>query len=224
MNNFFDIYIIHNYKLAERKKYIKNMLANYEGINFVEIEKCAPDFPFALYKGLKVKDWIKKCKNLWNPVPTPRELTKGEVAATASHFYAYKHFLSNSQKEWILVLEDDAVFECRIIQDIYNMIKDAPPRLDALFIGGGYPHDVVALTVGIYKNFIIKYHPATNTAVGYMLRKKILMSMLEDFDSFDLPIDYELAYLLMINNALVFHSEPYLIKEGSKSVYKSSLR
>ena len=220
----FATYIIHNPDLTERRENLERVLDNSMEAKFIEIENCAPEAINMLYKGLNPEKWVQKSRNLWYPIPVPRQLSKGEVAATASHFYSYMDFLSTSMKDWILVLEDDAVFESGLPNKIEKLLNDCPARADALFIGGGYQHDLVSLTVGIYKNFIIKHHPATNTVVGYALKRRMISSIMESFESFDHPIDFELAYLLMINNALVFHSDPYLICEGSKSIYKSSLR
>ena len=220
----FATYIIHNPSLPERRANLEKFLDNHKEAKFIEIENCAPDLLDLFYKGLNSERWEQKCKNLWHPTPSPRELSRGEVACTASHFYAYMDFLSNSNKDWLVILEDDAVFERGLSIRINKLLADCPMRVDALFIGGGFDHDVVSLTVGAYKNFIIKHHPATNTAVGYVLRRRMVSSVLENFDSFDHAIDYELAYLLMTNNALVFHANPYIIREGSKFIYKSTLR
>lgn len=222
--NSFATYIIHNPSLPERQENLAKALDNPKEVKFIEIENCAPELLKMLYKGLNPEKWVQKCRHLWYPIPTPRELSIGEVACTTSHFYAYADFLSNSNKEWLVVLEDDAIFENKLSLRIDKLLSECPPRVDALFIGGGYDHNTVSLTVGTYKNFIIKHHPATNTAVGYVLRRRIISLILEDFESFDHAIDYELAYLLMLNNALVFHAHPYIIREGSKFNYKSSLR
>jgi GR25 family glycosyltransferase involved in LPS biosynthesis len=222
--NIFDLYIIHNPVLSERKSNIQKMLDNSGQPHFVEIENCAPELLKLFYKGMNPESWYKKCRCLYHPPPKPRELTKGEVAATVSHFYSYMHFLSNSKKDWIVVLEDDAVFESGLIHRIECLLNDCPARADALFIGGGYQHDAVSLTVGVYKSFFIKHHPATNTTVGYAIRRRLISNIMNSFDFFDLPSDFELAYLLMINNSLVLHSNPYLISEGSKSIYNSCLR
>lgn len=57
-----------------------------------------------------------------------------------------------------------------------------------------------------------------------ILRRNMVKAIMRNFTKFDLPIDYELAYLLMINNAIVLHKIPYIVKEGSKSFYESSIR
>ena len=216
-------YIVHNYKLVDRKNYLCSRLGAADNFSFIEIENIQPNYMNERYFGINEQAWIGKSKNLWSPAPAPRGLSFGEIACTASHFYIYEKYLSDEQADWVVVLEDDAVFECNLTEEISRILKEIPDRVDAIFIGGGYHHEAVSLTVGGYKNFIIKHHPATNTAVGYMLRKSMVKAMMEDFTNFDMPIDFELAYLLMIKNALVLHLEPYLISEGSKSHYQSSI-
>ncbi|WP_062307180.1 glycosyltransferase family 25 protein [Polynucleobacter sinensis] len=216
-------YIVHNYKLVDRKRYLNSRLGRANKFSFIEIENIQPNYVNERYCGVNEKSWNKKSKNLWVPAPAPRQLTFGEIACTASHFYIYEQYLRNGKEGWVVVLEDDAIFECDLTEEISGILKEVPDRVDAIFIGGGYHHDAVSLTVGGYKNFIIKHHPATNTAVGYMLRKSIVEAIMEDFTNFDMPIDFELAYLLMIKNALVMHLNPYLISEGSKFHYQSSI-
>lgn len=215
-------YIVHNYKLLDRKNYLSSRL-KADNFSFIEIENIQPNYMHQKYAGINQQAWNKKSKNLWNPTPTPRELSFGEIACTATHFYIYEQFLIDGRGDWVVVLEDDAVFEPGLTGKISRILEEIPGRVDAIFIGGGYHHEVVALTVGGYKNFVIKHHPATNTAVGYILRRSIVNEIMEDFTNFDMPIDFELAYLLMIKNALVFHIDPYIISEGSKSHYQSSI-
>lgn len=220
----FDIYVIHNYLLTERMTYLKNRLSTDCKTSFIELENQAPKLLGKFYRGLNPQSWSAKCEALWSPAPAPRALTRAEIACTASHFYAYQQFLKNSNKEWLLVIEDDALFKAGLERKIQHQINAMPKWADTLFIGGGFPHAQVTRTLGKHKNFLVKHHPATNTTVAYLLKRSLLERMMRCFDHFDLPIDYELAYLLMVNNAVVLHSNPYLVSEGSKSSYQSSIR
>jgi len=223
--NDFRGFIVHNYNLVDRKNYLKLQLGSDNSFTFIEIENQEPSYGNEKYFGVDALSWKKKTKNLWTPIPSPRPLSLGEIACTASHFYIYEKYLKECSEEWLVVIEDDAVFDCDLSNEIQKLIsEEVPDRVDAIFIGGGYPHNDVSLTIGGYKNFFIKHHPATNTTVGYMMRRKMVTAIMDGFETFDLPIDYELAYLLMANNALVMHIHPYLISEGSKSLYLSSIR
>jgi len=220
----FDIYIVHNALLTERKAHLDRVLSGYSNAQYIQIEKDAPELMANLYCGLTPSNWISKCNNLWDPIPPPRELKRPEIACTASHFYAYQQFLQQSKKKWLLVLEDDAIFKSNLGSVVQSRLKALPNQVDALFVGGGFPHEQVSQTIGKYKNFLIKNHPATNTTVGYLLRRDLLEKIVATSVSFDLPIDYELAYILKINNATVFHLKRYAVSEGSKFSYLSSIR
>ena len=219
----FDIYIIHNQKLESRKLYLDSVLGAKPNVYYVSIENDCPDWITQTYEGLNEKKWVYKQKNLWDPQLQSRELTKGEIACTASHFYAYKKFLEISQNDWLLILEDDAILQPHALELLESDISSLPPLIDALFVGGAFPHDKVSLTVGKYLHFNIKHHPVTNGTISYLIHKKMIKKVMCDFNTFDLPIDYELAYLLMINNGMVLHRDPYVVEEGSKSIYTSSL-
>jgi len=219
----FEIFIVHNATLVERKCYLDKAFGSTEALNFIQIEQQQPDFASKNYAGLRVESWNNKVKVLWQPPPEARSLSIGEIACTASHFYAYKVFLEAMDVEWLVVLEDDAIFDPGLPERLNECFADCPSEIEGIFVGGGFHHEAVSLTIGQYKNLLIKHHPATNTTVGYALRRKLVTRILKGFDKFDLPIDYELAYLLMVNNALVAHIQPYLINEGSKFIYSSSL-
>ncbi len=216
-------FIVHNHKMVDRRNYLNSRLNAASNFSFIEIENLQPNYIVEKYFGVNECSWNKKVKNLWNPAPTPRSLLFGEIACTATHFYIYEQYLKECEEDWLVVIEDDAIFEYNLPAEISGLLAEVPDRVDAIFIGGGYHHDAVSLTLGGYKNFIIKHHPATNTTVGYILRRRIVAAIMDGFTNFDMPIDFELAYLLMVNNALVLHSCPYLITEGSKSIYQSSI-
>jgi GR25 family glycosyltransferase involved in LPS biosynthesis len=121
--------------------------------------------------------------------PPPRPLTNGVIACTASHFYIYDQFLKEGKEDWLVVLEDDAIFDCDLSSEISSALEGMPNRADAIFIGGGFPHDLVSLTLGGFNNFLVKHHPATNTTVGYILRRSMVAAIMENFKNFDMPID-----------------------------------
>jgi len=219
----FDIYVIHNHKLKERRDFLTTSLSQYPNVCFVEIEKNAPTFMDQTYLGLNERRWVDKACHLWSTELAPRVLSPGEIACTASHFYAFEQFLKNSDKEWIMVLEDDAIFKRNFGIKIQAQLGRLPKQVGAVFIGGGFPHELMSMTLGSWHDFLIKHHPATNTTVAYLLRRSTVEKIMQSFSTFDMPIDYELAYLLMITNTIVFHQKTYSVKEGSKFVYESSI-
>ena len=219
--NFF-IYIIHNYKLKERKKYLLDLFSCICNYKFIEIENINDNI-IGEYYHCDDNIWINKCINLYDPYPPPRKLVMGEIACTASHLYALNDFMLNRQEDWILVLEDDAILQSNFNDEINLIINKCPSNIDCIFIGGGFYHESVSVTKFTVGNFYYKNHPSTNTTVAYLVKRSFLTTLLDHFTSFTLPIDYELAYHLKATNAIVAHYIPYLVSEGSKDKYKSSL-
>lgn len=135
----FDIYIIHNPKLESRKIYLDSVLLGKSNPHYISIENECPDWVDQSYKGLREINWTHKQKNLWDPQLQPRNLTKGEIACTASHFFSYKRFLETSKNDWLFVIEDDAIFSPLALETLTSDLSSLPPLIDALFMGGAFP-------------------------------------------------------------------------------------
>jgi GR25 family glycosyltransferase involved in LPS biosynthesis len=219
MNKVVSTRVIHNYKLKERRDYLENKLVQFDNVNFIEIEKSAPDFPEYLYSGGNLQNWRNKTKYLWQPQPVFRILSTPEIAATASHYYAYSSF----DTKWCLILEDDALIPDDFKNKIQNIVENCPDQVDVVFIGGGFNLKSVSLQLGRIGDFVLCKHPATNTTVSYLVRKKCAIKLISELKHFDLPIDFELAFQMQQINVLVAHIQPYIVSEGSKSTYTSSI-
>jgi GR25 family glycosyltransferase involved in LPS biosynthesis len=199
-------------------------IPKYVDLIFYEIEKIDPHYGNYLYIN-SADQWYEKLKFLYSPPPSYRELTIGEIACTSTHFYIYNDFYYTSKDEWCIVIEDDALLiateheflEIPLLLDNLNL------GIDCIFLGGGFEHSSVSKTLFIDGNIHYKKHPSTNTTVAYAIRRSAIRNIVTNSFNFTLPIDYELAFLLMRYNMNVVHRIPYFFGEGSKSVYKSSL-
>jgi GR25 family glycosyltransferase involved in LPS biosynthesis len=174
--------VVHNHLQAERKAFLLRTLNCPMRVHFIEIEVQAPQLLGLFYVGLRYTNWRVKCGGLWHEPPAPRKLSGAEIACTASHFYAYQQFLKESDKEWLLVIEDDAIFKPGLEKAIQKKLQRLPLWADALFVGGGFAHHIVSKTLGKYKSLLIKHHPATNTTVGYMLKRALVKKIVEKFE------------------------------------------
>jgi GR25 family glycosyltransferase involved in LPS biosynthesis len=222
-NANFRLYVAHYHLLTSRYAYISKHLPQLDSVQYICIER---DFPAALEKYYLETDgnkWSKKCQYLYSLSSQPRRLTKPEIASGSTHMLAWDIHNSENQEEWLVVIEDDAIWEGDLIAKIGKALGKVPPIVDALFIGGGYDHNIVSKTIASSLPFVIKKHPATNTVVGYALRRDILSNLLSCCDTLTLPVDWELAYRLYKVNAVVAHYIPYIINEGSKSIYNSTV-
>lgn len=213
-------FIVHNHKLPERKKYLENTFCSI-GITprFIEVENEAPDLLKTLYGGDRAS-WRVKTKGLYRRSPPFRPLTHGEKACVVSHHLAYGYMTD----DWAVVLEDDAIIDTGKFLLLPEMLRQLPESYDFVVLGGPYPH-TIAKTVGAFgDSFLKKAHPATNTAVGYAIRKSLAIKLHDSLINFDLSPDYELNYWLKFHNVNVLHIDPYIIAEGSKSgAYESCI-
>lgn len=213
-------FVVHNYKLPERKKYLEETFGLI-GISpcFIEVENAAPDLLKTLYGGDRAS-WRVKTKGLYRRSPPFRPLTHGEKACVVSHYLAYGQIAD----DWAVVLEDDAIIDTDKFLLLPEMLNNLPESYDFVVLGGPYPH-TIAKTIGeLGGAFLKKAHPATNTAVGYAIRKSLAKKLHEALVNFDLSPDYELNYWLKFHNVNVLHIHPYIIAEGSKSgAYESCI-
>jgi GR25 family glycosyltransferase involved in LPS biosynthesis len=183
------------------------------------MENIDTNLPIEMYSGGDRSAWRKKHCGLWQPIPKYRELSTPEIMATASHYYAYSTIL----KEWCLILEDDAILDDQFEAKITEIISTVDSSIDIIFLGGGFYINQVTEPYESKDGLAICRPPNTNTTVAYIIRKRASLRLLFHFKEFDLPIDFELAYQLKELNLKVAHVTPYIVQEGSKSHYESSI-
>jgi len=158
--------------------------------------------------------------SLWGGGPI-RELSKGELYCTASHFCVWEE----AACEWTIIIEDDAVpVTDRMHAALCNVLVSLPPETDIVYLGGGFPLESVSPVVEREGLFTLVGHPSSNTCVAYMARSRVLKSLREDLKEFHLPIDYEIAWMAYQHKLVVRHLNEYIFLEGSKFVYGSNLR
>jgi GR25 family glycosyltransferase involved in LPS biosynthesis len=212
--------VVHNPALRDRRTVLETAFRQAaRPVEFIEIENSNPDLPEMLYGGSHA-EWERKCEGLYQPPPPFRKLSHGERANGASHLLAICRVTQANMDpgaDWGVILEDDAVFGDDFFTEAERTLSQLGPRVDCAFLGGGYPSEAVSATLATQERLHFKLHPATNTAVAYALRPSLAARIRRHARGFDLPIDFELAYLLMACNALVVHVVPFLVAEGSKT-------
>lgn len=221
--NLNKLYIIHYHALSDRLNYLKEKLERFEQHNLLQIEIDQPEAIGKQYQGLCEKAWHEKCLYIYDPPPKPRVLARSEIATASSHLLAFESFCQSSFSEWLLIIEDDALWEGSLMSKLDIILSQVPSIVDVLIFGGGYPHHFVSRTIATCGNFHFKKHPATNTTVAYGVRRRIAANVLSCTPTVDLPIDFELAHRFLKTNSVVAHYIPYLVTEGSKSIYTSAV-
>lgn len=211
--------IVHYYKLAERKDFLVRNLTQFSDVVFVEFENLPADAQKNLYSGGNAAEWTRKVAGLWTSPPPYRPLFPSEVMTANSHFHA----LSTCDAEWVLVLEDDAVFGEHFAAEVNAIVRRVDPSIDVIFLGGGFPRARVTKDLDRIGDFVICAPPNTNCAVSYLIRKRCRDRLMAGLTHFDTPIDFELAYQFAKLDARVAHVDPYIVREGSKFTYTSEV-
>lgn len=215
-------YIMHYYKLEERRRYLLNICRNIKWCSYTSRETISEEQIKKFYKPNNA-EWQKRTENLYKDKVPFREMQKGDLSCSINHIMAWKDFVDNDKNYFGLFLEDDAILCDNFYELLKEVLNKTPEDIDMLFIGGGFPH-TIAKTIKTVGQFHLKDHPATNCLCSYVMTKKTAKIMYEEIISNKIvtPIDFDLNYFLFKNNMKVYHHVPYLCKEGSSiGIYKS---
>lgn len=169
--------------------------------------------------------WDFQCEGMYQKIPPFRELSNGSISCAIGHIKILE--LVSQQQENCLIIEDDAL----LCHDFDYKLKILSNNLshhnnwDIVFIGGGFAHTVAPTLASVQKKdfgWILKGHPASNTVCSYIVNPISADILAKSLQKFTLPIDFAINYAMKENDMKVWHIQPYLISEGSKTVYESS--
>ena len=138
-------------------------------------------------------------------------------------------YISHSDKEYGLILEDDVINLKPIKKNLNSVIKKfSKTDWDIVFLGRGSGKDFIKSKTK--KDFFnLKYlkpsHPASNCAEAYVIKKESAGLLYEAMKKFTLPYDWEMAYKMYELDFKVRWFYPPIFKQGSQDkTYKSELR
>lgn len=151
--NYFDkIYVISDKKNIERRRYIDNLLTNFNiGFEFFDAvmgESLSDDEIQKVYDEEKAK----------NHKTIKRSLTRPEIGCALSHIHIYEEIISESMNN-TLILEDDIKLVESNISKIYEAIEELPTDWDLLYLGTLNHYDHAPLK---YKLKLLFYYPLKN--------------------------------------------------------------
>ena len=219
------IQIIHYTKLKERKLFQESQLKDFQ-LNFIE------EYDKEELKNVNLEKLYKFDKNnlrnktaLWkNNNDNFYKLTDGEISCELKHIQALKN-LAESEYDYGLILEDDAVFYKENIDhsliEFFKKVDSLTFNWDAIFIGDGMGQSFINSklneTNSLNNGFVKVSHPATNCAEAYIIKRSAAKKILETILPFNLAYDWELAYQFYVNNLDVYWFLPHLFTQGSKT-------
>lgn len=149
------IYIINLERDVERKKHMQSLCEKYgleytfvKAVNGFELDNGQIESLTSIHDSIKL---------------IGRELSKGEVGCTLSHMKIYKDIIENTL-EYALILEDDAVFDERLL-DFLNKFEKPKIVWDVLLVGYHNCCD--------HKNFHLELGPVVLQFNNYKIAKNI---------------------------------------------------
>jgi GR25 family glycosyltransferase involved in LPS biosynthesis len=186
---------------------IKNEIRNLDIFNAIDtINDYQPALNSAINNKLFTSNFLGYC-----------ETYKGKLGCALSHIYLWHTFLNQSDKNWLLVLEDDIYlnnYNDKVIDEISDISEKIGCQFVQLFTNKKYYQpQLSSLKICSIKNkdshyILLKMIPQWGT-VSYLISKigiKILLSKLPYNDNIDVSISKytnELNALCLINDMII---------------------
>lgn len=213
---------MHYTPLYERRKRLQNDLdamgLNAEWVTDWDAEELTQDDIKTFYDGNE-DAWKRKVN--WQGNYSFRTLKKSEISLSIKHLKTMQKFL-NTNREYALFLEDDAIFDEDFCQKFNLYFSEKPGYFDFIFIGNGcnlhFPH--------IYEkfHFYLKDYPSSRCTDSFIISRNACSKMIQHAIPFTLPIDFEINDVSKNNNLITYWLEPTLIKQGSQcGIYNRSI-
>ena len=208
-------YLLNHIDFKQRLEYISNRL-NEEQIDYELVNMYHPnDFDYDdMIKGYEeFKNILIEITPL-GPGSSPgnsymnfsKKISPSSVSLILKHLYCWNQQLNNDYNT-ILILEDDADIPkgfkeslCRIYDEF---IED---NMDIVMIGDGYNWH----PPNIYIDRVTHYHRTLKTRCthAYLISKSCAKKMLDNFNPFNLPIDFKMNEIIQLESLRVSWYEP----------------
>ncbi len=203
-------YIIHYTKNAERLSYLENEV-----------------FPVLidsnLFKKITIINELDKQDSKIKNISKKSVCTRGEISCTQKHFKAWEMF-SEDNDEHCLVLEDDILFEERLIKAGKTEIIT---ELKKFFDSINRDYNFMTLGAGLHQHGDnLGFNKKTNgrSPDSYVISKKFLEYHDEDSFDYDIPIGFYIDKVLNENNDYLWWYEPTIFRQGThNNIYKSNI-
>ena len=217
------VYVIHGRALAERRARLEPVLAG-NGVQATWITHpdppdLTPELRRAFHRRSR-RQWWRRSRLTGKA--SFRPLRPEEIVVGIKHLLAFEQ-IAAGEREWALVLEDDAILVDDFAARFDAELGTPPPDADMIFLGNCAGLRIDAVEPG--RIFYRKSHPATKCMDSYLIRREAAATLREAAVPFVLPIDWELNWQLARLDLVVYWIEPPLVSQGSESgLYASSIR
>tara|TARA_A100001015_G_C14991410_1_gene714110 strand:+ start:1220 stop:1906 length:687 start_codon:yes stop_codon:yes gene_type:complete len=217
LNENLPIFIIHDTKLINRKKFINDQLIKYN-IKATFITEYDKD-------NLTTDD-----KSIFDE----NKLTSEQISYICKHFYIYTHIIKNNI-QYAVILQDNTLLCDNFVNNIVTYFKQLPDNWDFLFFGSGFnlhvPKSIINNNINVYlksNNGIGKWSSevkdigwpvcagSSRCSDSYIINhnfiKKIFWYNKFSISKISKPLDLYFNILFRDNNANIYWGEPSLTK------------
>lgn len=202
--NIDKVYIVHYYKLTERKNDIIERL-NANGFTNYEFMS---NYPRDIIDDNIIKKYFK-----YDGI----KLNNTQIAISIEHIEIYRDIINKNYK-WALILEDDAYFDNNFSFNLNESLKTLPSDADycCLTDGCGVHHSPIISGTYWYKNIY------TRTVAGYLINNNFCKKILDSIIPFKTAIDNQLNIEISKLGINAYWREPTLISQLSGFKYNKS--
>lgn len=215
------IYVIHYTKLVDRKIYLEDKFGklnvNVEWVTQFDRENVTVE---------QIKSFYKFDPNYTDihidPItgdPPIRHLRTPEICCLMSHYYCIEEQVKNNY-EYILILEDDVVFENDAFVKVNDILNSLPSDCDICYLGNG---------CGLKPNTVIDGKTFYDTTFGIKAADSIILNfksakyLLDKKMQIQRPIDYHINAFR--NYLKIYWIEPSIFTQGSQiGLYKTAVQ
>jgi hypothetical protein len=216
----FECYLAHYSKNERRKKFMQNIFSaeNITEVNWIEKYDREELSYIEIYKQFKmnVNEWQSRQHGYFSPIFYP--LKPEEVSLCLKHKEAMRHFIEESKKPFMFIMEDDAMLVERF-KAIFNYhVLTLPKDWDVAFIGSGGGKRIPKTNIVEGTHWYKKTYPGDRCTDSILFTRKTIESLYHHMNEYKIayPIDHELSFWMRNLKMNVYWLEPPIVTQGSQ--------
>lgn len=203
--------------------FIIHYTRNTERLSYLENEVFPILVESNLFKKIIIIKELDKQDIKIKKISKNSEMTKAEISCTKKHFKAWEMF-AQSNDEHCLVLEDDILFEERLLK---SGKVEIILELKTFFENIHKDYNFITLGAGLHKhgdNLGFNKKTYGRSPDSYVISKKFLEYHNESSFQHDMPIGFYIDKILNENNDYLWWYEPTIFRQGThNNLYKSNI-
>jgi GR25 family glycosyltransferase involved in LPS biosynthesis len=218
--NDFQCYLTHYTKNESRKRFMQNIFQaeNITDVYWIEKYDREELSYIDVYKQFKmnINEWQTRQHNHFSPIFYP--LKPEEVSLCLKHKEGMRHFLQESSKPYMFIMEDDAML-AEGFKDVFDShVKSLPGDWDVAFIGSGGGKRIPKSDLVEGTHWYKKAYPGDRCTDSILFTKQAVKQLYDNINDHRIayPIDHELSFWMRNLKMNVYWLEPPIVTQGSQ--------